>query len=210
MELRKFKAFTRENIKKNANRKLRSQGMIPAVLYGQDKPQINLKLDPKSLIDALDPEKKRNTYFELEVEGSEKSNVIIRDVQFDYLSGDIQHVDFLRIKPEERITVTVPFKVTGRSQGEKLGGVMRQVIRDLNITCPVALIPASIKYDVTPLKIDDIIRIADLDVPEDVTLNIPGRQAVVQIITARGAEEDEEGEEGEEDAEGEEGATAAE
>lgn len=207
MELNKFKAFQRTNTKKNANRKLRNEGLVPAVLYGQGKDQVNLKLDPKKLVEALDPVKKRNTYLSLEVEGAETTNAIIRDVQFNVLNGDVTHVDFLRINPEDRITVTVPFKTIGRSAGESIGGRKRQIIREFSVTCPVATIPAEITYDVTPLKIDDIIRVENLEIPEGVTLNMNARQAVVSIETARGAAADEEeGEEGEEEGATEEAA----
>ncbi len=203
MELNKFKAFQRIKTKKNANRKLRSQGLIPAVLYGMGKEQVNLQLDPKALIASLDPVKKRNTYLSREVENGETTNAIIRDVQFNVLTGDITHVDFLRINPEDRITVTVPFKTIGRSAGEAIGGRMRQIIREFSITCPVATIPADLHYDVTEMKIDDIARVEDLTIPEGVTVNMDARQAVVAVATARGAieesEEDEEGEGGEEE-----------
>ncbi len=189
MELHKFKAITRETYKKNANRKLRSQGMIPAIVYGQGKPQISLTLDPKVLVASLDPEKKRNTYIELEVEGKETSQVIIRDVQFNHLTGALIHVDFLRIDPTDKITVTVPFRLTGKAAGEKLGGARRQILRELSITCPVAKIPASISYDITAMKIDDIARIQDLDLDEEVSINLQPRQAIVQIKSARGAKD---------------------
>ncbi|MBU1240023.1 50S ribosomal protein L25 [Myxococcota bacterium] len=190
MELNKFKAVTRETHKKNANRKLRNQGMIPAILYGQGKPQISLTLDPKVLVASLDPEKKRNTYIELEVEGTETTQAIIRDVQFNHLSGKIIHVDFLRINPSDRITVTVPFNITGKSIGEKLGGSKRQVLREFSITCPVSIIPSAISYDISPMKIDDIARIQDLVLEEGIVINLPPRQAIVQVRSARGVKDE--------------------
>ena len=206
MELRKFKAFKRTEIGKNSNRKLRNTGMVSGILYGKGKEQVNLKFNPKKLIEALDPEKKRNTFFQLDVEGSDSETVIVRDVQIDALSGKIKHVDFFRIDATEHISVKVPFNILGQSLGEKIGGVVRQVLTVLPIKCEVAKIPASIVYDVSKMEIGDVARVQDLTTSDDLIIKMTDRQAVVFCSTARIMEEDLEDEE----EEGAEGAEATE
>ena len=203
MELRKFKAYQRSNVKKNSNRRLRNTGLIPAVIYGKKKAQINLQLNPKELVASLDPAKKRNTFMQLDIDGFGSESVIIKEVQIDSLSGKIMHVDFLRIDPTDRIKVHVPFKIIGKSAGEKIGGVLHQIIRDLPIECEVAKIPASFEYDVSEMQIDDIKRIEDLPLPEGVVIGMNPRQAIVSVTTARAVEvinddDDDEGSEGSE------------
>jgi large subunit ribosomal protein L25 len=198
MELRKFKAYKRTELGKNSNRKLRNTGMVSGILYGKGQDQVNLKFNPKKLIEALDPEKKRNTFFQLDVEEGNSETVIVRDVQIDALSGKIKHIDFFRIDATDHISVKVPFKVIGTSLGEKIGGVVRQVLTVLPIKCEVAKIPASIIYDVSKMVIGDVARVQDLTTSDDLIIKMTDRQAVVFCSTARIIEEevDEDEEEG--------------
>ncbi|MDA3862968.1 MAG: 50S ribosomal protein L25 [Deltaproteobacteria bacterium] len=215
MEIREFKAYKRKVTRKNKNRRLREQKMAPGVLYGKDKDPVKVKFDPKELVKSLDPKRKRNTFFKLTVEDVESHTVIIKDVQFDDLSGDIIHIDFLRVNAEDKINVKIPIYSEGKSIGENMGGRLRTILKRIPIISKVSSIPVSITYDVSELEIGDIVRVEDMDLGEEVEFNINTRQAVFIVDVPKEEVEEEteeeelllEGEEGEA-AEGEEGEAA--
>ncbi|MBN2724009.1 MAG: 50S ribosomal protein L25 [Deltaproteobacteria bacterium] len=195
MELKKFDVSLRTGTGKNVNNRLRAGGLCPGIVYGKKKQEIMVKFDPNNLVKFLDPAKKRNTYFEISVDGAESEKVIIRDASIDSLSGEILHVDFLRMEPTDRIDVTIPFILKGRSEGQKLGGKLRQIIRELPINCEVSKIPELIDYDISPLKIDTVTRIEDLPLPEGLQIELNPRQAVLMISGLKAEKTETEGEE---------------
>ena len=199
MEIRKFKVSHRTKSGKNYSHQLQRQGKASGILYGKKKDPVKVEFDALELIKALDPARKRNTYFELEVEGIETSNVIIREIQMDSLTGRIKHVDFLRVNNNDKVLINVPFKIYGRSEGVRLGGKLRQVIRELPVKAQVDSIPASIEYDVTPLGAGAILRIGDINPPENSEIVMDKRQAVV-IISSVGTKKEQTEEEAEEEA----------
>lgn len=185
MELKTFNVSTRTGSGKNENNRLRVKGMTPGIVYGKKKDEIKVQFNPNELVKFLDPAKKRNTYFQVSVDGKAPEKVIIREAAIDALTGTILHVDFLRIEPDDRHSVTVPFTISGRSEGQKLGGKLRQVLRELPITCKVSEIPEVINFDVTPLKIDTVTRIENLPLPEGLVVNLNPRQAVIILSGAK-------------------------
>ncbi len=187
MELKKFKVQVRNELGKNRSHRIRSKGLIPGIVYGKGKEEIPVLVNPHDLLKFLDPEKKRNTFFELEIEGKETTTVVVRDAQIEALTDKLLHVDFLRVSPEDMVKTMVPFKVVGRAEGVKMGGKLRQVVREMPIKAPASEIPAAIEYDVTPMKIGEILRVENLTPPEGVQLLMPARQALVIISAGRGA-----------------------
>lgn len=171
----------RKETGKNANNRLRAAKMIPAVLYGKKEPAVSLQLNPRELIKNMDPAKKRNTFFELEIDGTSKVTAFIRDVQFDTLTGDILHVDFLRTEATDMVPVTVPFRTTGRAEGVKLGGQMRLTMTQLPLLCPVSEVPAVIEQDVSAMGMGAVLRVENLKLPENIKVRLSPRQALVII-----------------------------
>jgi len=172
---------------KNENHRLRAAAMVPAVLYGKKLPSISLKLNPRDLIKTMDPEKKRNTYFLLDIEGKESVPAFIRDVQFDAMTGAIKHVDFLRSAPADVVPASVSFRVTGRAEGVKLGGTMRLTMSHLPVRCAVSEVPACIEQDVTTMGLGSVLRVENLKLPEGLQIRLSPRQALV--IVSGGQEE---------------------
>jgi large subunit ribosomal protein L25 len=185
MEICKFKVATRNTNGKNSNNRLRASG---AVLYGKNQPTISLQLDPKEFAKALDPEKKRNTFLELEVEGGEKTTALVREVQYNSVTSKVVHIDFVRTNAEDKVSVIVPFKLIGKAEGMKLGGRIRQIMRHLPISCAAGNIPSSIIYDVTPMLLEVTLRVQDLVVEDHLKVSLDGRQALV-ICTGKKEEE---------------------
>jgi large subunit ribosomal protein L25 len=202
MELSKVTVYKRDDFGKNANNKLRESGMIPGVLYGKKQETVSVKLNPKVLVDSLNPIKKRNTFFELAIENGETTTCIIKDVQIDHLTDGILHVDFLRINADDQISVKIPFTTTGTAIGVKLGGRLRHIVKALPIRCAASIIPDKIEVDITEMELRDVVRVEDITPPEGVVIEMSSRQSLVDVASAKieEVEETEEGEEGEEEA----------
>ncbi len=149
---------------KNAARRVRVKGKLPAVVYGAKEPAIALELDPKQLLRILHSETGHNTIFDLEIAGSPaKAKAMIVDWQFEPIKDKLIHVDLKRIALDVMMRVDVPVQLIGTPVGVKNdGGMLDQVLREVGIECLPGDIPSHIDVDVSALKIGDGVRIADL------------------------------------------------
>jgi len=147
---------------KNEARRLRAGGRVPAVVYGAKKQTLAISVDPKQITRILSSESGHNTIFDLQVD-SEKSKVMIVDWQFDPLKGKLLHLDLKRIAMDEKIRVTVPIHCIGEAAGVKQqGGILDQVLREVEIECLPADIPSHIDADVSELVFGTVLRVKDL------------------------------------------------
>jgi large subunit ribosomal protein L25 len=155
-------AKLREGADKNAARRLRTTGMIPAVLYGAGKEPRAISVDPKIIGRILHSASGHNTIFDVNV-GDEKAKAMIVDWQVDPIKGHLLHADLKRIAMDKTLRVTVPIEIVGEAPGVKAeGGVLDVVLREVEIECLPADIPSSIKADVSTLTFGVNIRVADL------------------------------------------------
>jgi len=164
-------------------RRLRASGRVPAVVYGAKKNTVAVSVDPKQITRILSSESGHNTIFDLQVD-SEKSKVMIVDWQFDPLKGKLLHLDLKRIAMDEKIRVTVPIHCIGEAAGVKQqGGILDQVLREVEIECLPADIPSHIDADVTHLEFGVVLRVKDL--PHGGTLKfITDEEQTVAHITS--------------------------
>jgi large subunit ribosomal protein L25 len=147
---------------KNEARRLRASGRIPGVLYGAKKQTIAVTLDPKQISRILQSKTGHNTIFEVQVDG-EKSRVMIVDWQHDPMLGKLLHIDLKRIAMDEKIRVSVPIHLTGEAEGVKTqGGILDQVLREVEIECLPGDIPSSIDADISHLVFGTVLRVSDL------------------------------------------------
>jgi len=168
---------------KNINRRLRLSGIIPAVLYGPKKQPMAISVDPQTVQGILHSETGRNTIFTLNVEGSKQDNAMVKDYQLDPVHGSLIHVDFIQIAMDRRLELDVNIELVGEPVGVKIdGGVMDFVTRSIEVECLPADIPESIKVDVTELKINDYIRVSNLEVDSKVKILSDPDVVVVTII----------------------------
>lgn len=206
----------REQTGKGAARKLRAAGMIPAVLYGSGRPSYPITLNPLQLHKVLhESEMGMNTLIDLKVTGHAEldgKTVLVRELQRDPVKGRFVHADLYEVDLQEKIEVSVPIHVTGKSAGVELGGVLDQVLRELEVKCLPRAIPDEFVVDVTPLEMGDSLHVSDIALPEGVELISDAELSVVSVVAPAKEEEPEveaeaaEGEvvvEGEEAAEGE-------
>jgi large subunit ribosomal protein L25 len=155
-------AKVREASDKNAARRLRTTGLIPAVLYGAKKDPRAIAVDPKQILKILRSASGHNTIFDLNVDG-EQAKAMVVDWQYEPLKGSLLHVDLKRIAMDQVMRLSVPVKIQGEAKGAKEeGGLLDLVLREIQIECLPTDIPSHISVDVTNLAQGDAIRVADL------------------------------------------------
>jgi large subunit ribosomal protein L25 len=148
---------------KNAARRVRVAGKIPAVLYGGGQDAVAIEVDPKQISRILFSESGHNTIFDVEVTGQTTAKAMIVDWQREPIKDQLIHIDLKRIALDKRLTVSVRVKMVGVPVGVKTaGGILDQVLREVEIECLPADIPSHIDVDVSGLGLNDSIRVSDL------------------------------------------------
>lgn len=200
-------AETREGTGKGAARKLRAAGRVPAILYGHGMDPVALSIDSRELFHLLHTGAGANVLVDLVVDGTEHL-ALPRDVQRDHIRGRFVHVDFLAVRRDEKIHVTIPLRIVGESPGVKAGGVLEHHLWELNVECLATDVPEAIDVDISGLDIGSGVRVSDLKVRSGVTILTSPEDSVVAVTQPQVAVEEEEaaeaveGEVAEEEAEG--------
>ncbi len=176
---------------KSGARAVRRAGSIPGVVYGI-KDSTPLAISPKELETLLGTRAGSNVVFQLNVEGEAASErpVIVKELQRDSMKGTIVHADFLEIRMDEKIQIAVPLTLEGESPGEKVGGNLSQLLRELEVTCLPNAIPEHIEVDISEVEIGDVVHVRDLQIPESVELVTDPDDPVLTIVVP--VEEEEE------------------
>src|SRR5918997_5394410 len=177
-----IQATEREERGKNAARRLRASGMVPAVLYGDGDGQSKPLSVPSKIVDYTLHHLGDNALYDIDI-GAGGSTARIVDVQRDPVSGRLIHVDFAPVNMQERIEVTVPLHVVGESPGAEEGGVLQQVAYEVRIESLPGDIPQELTIDVSSLGMGENLTLADLTLPEGVTL-ISYPEEVAAPVTA--------------------------
>lgn len=180
MEL-KLKAEKREESGKGAARKLRAAGRVPAVLYGHGVGPVAVSVDAKDLFHVLHGSAGTNVLVDLQVDGAQHLS-LPREIQRDHVRGRYLHVDFLAVRRDETVTVSVPVQVVGESPGVKAGGVIEHHLWELQVECLPGDVPDGIKADVSKLQVGDSLRVADLLPPQGVSVLTPPEDSVVAVV----------------------------
>ncbi len=157
-----LKSNRREDAGKGVARKLRGTGALPAVLYGQKEAPVSLSIDEHEMngILRVHPD---SAVVSLEIDGKDAVNVIVRDVQRHPARGNLLHVDFQRIRLDEKIRVDVPVRLDGESIGVKdHGGVLEHALRNMSLMCLPSAIPSAVIVDVSELQVGDTLKVKDL------------------------------------------------
>jgi len=180
-------AEIREGIGKGLARKLRAKGLVPAVFYGPRTKTIALTINPRELAKSLQTESGDNVLINLNIREGDQVNqkvVMLKEVQIDPLQGTPLHADFYEVAMDEMITIEVPIHLTGRPEGVKMGGILEQVRRLVQIQCFPGDIPRSVDIDVSALKIGDSIHGGDLRVERAKILLDPGMTVATVVPPA--------------------------
>jgi large subunit ribosomal protein L25 len=148
---------------KNAARRVRFAGKIPAVLYGSGHNPVAIEVDPKQISRILFSETGHNTIFDVEVAGQPTAKAMIVDWQREPIKDQLIHIDLKRIALDKALRVSVRVKLMGVPVGVKAsGGILDQVLREVEIECLPADIPSHIDVDITNLEMHAALRISDL------------------------------------------------
>jgi large subunit ribosomal protein L25 len=177
----KLSISPREPEGSRATRRLRRSGRVPGILYGGGAEPLSFSADARELRHAL-----AATGAVLEVsDGGSATPAILKSAQYHPVRGETMHVDLLRVDLNVAIAAVVPLELTGGEDapGAKEGGVLEQITRELNIEALPNAIPESIVHDVSAMEINDTITLADVTVPEGVTLLDDPEETVVATLT---------------------------
>lgn len=174
---------------KNAARRLRVGGNIPAVVYGGDKDPVAIQVDRKTLDDFLRKTRNEHAVFLLDLVGTGKSrHAMIRERQIDALTGETVHVDFQRVAMDKKLRVDVHIELFGEPFGVKTeGGVLDFVNRAVEIEALPADIPAALRVDVSGLHVGQHVEARQIELPAGVTLADDADKVIVSVSVIRAA-----------------------
>ena len=210
-----LEAFPRTSKKRNAMKKLRNSGRIPAVLYGRGQESSDVEIDTKEFELLVKQATSEVLLVDLTCD-SQKNLALVQQVQYHPLTGQYLHFDLHAVKADELVNVFVPIESTGEAAGVKVdGGLLEHVLFRVRLRGLPKDIPDELRVDVSAMEIGHTLHVKDLEVPEGVEILANGDNPVYSVAKPRTvieevAEEGEEGVEGEEGAEGAEGEAKAE
>lgn len=164
----------REKTGTGVAKRLRREGRVPAVVYGDDKDPISISVSARDMSDLINKsEHGIRSVFLLKLANSKQSrHAMVRELQLDPLTRSMQHVDFIRVNMDEKVHVMVPIHTEGKARGVKEdGGILDQQLREIEVECLPGDIPDEIVLDVSELGINDYIRLSDLQLPDEVELH---------------------------------------
>jgi len=180
-----LKATKRNSVTTGQVNKLRSEGFIPAVLYGGEKSNLNISVKKLQLKDLLNKETFMSKVFDLDIDGSSEK-VLPREIAYDPISDEAIHIDFIRIVKGSKIILEIPVKFINseKSPGLKKGGVLNIVRRKVELKCPTENIPNEIIVDLNNTEINTSLKISSAKLPDGVVPTITDRDFVIGTVVA--------------------------
>lgn len=185
MEKISLEAKPRLEVGKRMTKQVRGRGAVPAILYGHGMTPLALEVDSRRLHQVLHTKAGENVVIHLNVEGVKlkESTCLIKEIQHEPMTDDIDHVDFTVISLNERITVKVQLVVQNAADalGIKEGGVLDVVHHEIEVECLALQIPEKITVDVKAMKIGDALHAKELEMPKEVQCKLPPDEVVVAL-----------------------------
>jgi large subunit ribosomal protein L25 len=170
---------------KNDARRVRRDGRIPAVVYGAGKSAVPVAVDPRQVSRILHSETGHNSVFDLALDG-EKTKAMIVDWQYEPIKGSLLHIDLKRIAMDQKLRVNVPIELIGDPEGVKTqGGLLEQIVREVEVECLPADIPNVIELNVADLVFGVVLRVSDLPKNDKVRFVTDADQPVAHIISIK-------------------------
>lgn len=170
---------------KNDARRVRREGRIPAVVYGAGKSSLPVAVDPRQVSRILHSETGHNSVFDLALDG-EKTKAMIVDWQYEPIKGSLLHIDLKRIAMDQKLRVNVPIELVGDPEGVKTqGGLLEQIVREVEVECLPADIPNVIELNVAALVFGVVLRVSDLPKSDKVKFVTDADQPVAHIISIK-------------------------
>jgi len=186
LETNTLEAQPRDAGTKNHARRVRRDGKIPAVVYGAGKDSLPVSVDPRHVLRILHSATGHNTIFDLALNGGEQTKAMIVDWQYEPIKGHLLHIDFKRIAMDKVIRVEVPVQLTGIPLGVRTqGGILDQVLREVELECLPGDIPSALELDVTELVFGTVMRVSDLAHGGKLKFLTPEDAVVAHITTVK-------------------------
>ncbi len=166
----------RERTGSAASRRLRRDGLVPAILYGHGQDNQNLAV-PQKDVKAL----VRHHGKMVELKGAVKDTALVSDMQWDPLGIEVLHLDLIRVNLSESVHVTVPIQGHGDPIGLREGGILLENLHEVEISCPAGSIPESVRLNISELHVGEHLTAGDLELPDGVELVTPAETVVTHI-----------------------------
>src|SRR3954451_16440569 len=180
-----LEAQPREAGTKNDARRVRREGKIPAIVYGAGKDSLSISVDPRQVTRILHSESGHNTIFDLTLNG-DKTKAMIVDWQYEPIKGNLLHIDLKRIALDKVLRVSVPVFLVGEAAGVKQeGGILEQMLREVEIECLPGDIPSHIDADISDLTFGKVLRVSDLPHSEKLKFLSDENQPVAHVTSVK-------------------------
>src|SRR5688572_22828628 len=196
-EKKVVKAEKREGRGKNINRRLRSEGKVPAVVHGGGGACVAVSAELKALAAILRTDAGVNTLFSLDIPGEGARDVIFQDRQIDPVRGRLIHADLRRIAKGEKMEMTIPIHLVGEAEGLKEeGAVLSQAMREIKILVEPALAPESYDLDITDLAVGHSLHVSDLKIAKGIEVHEAPETVIASVVIVKEVELEPQVEEG--------------
>jgi large subunit ribosomal protein L25 len=185
----KLKLETRTNYGTKASKKLRKEGKVPTVIYGHGKEPKQCVADAKDwrAIVKLDTQ-----IFKVFLNKNKRPlNVLIKEIQHDYLTGKTLHVDLQEIDMNEEITASVPIHPVGTAAGMGMGGILDQVLHEIEVTCLPVDLPEVLEIDISEIELNDSLYVKDVVLPENLESSTDAELVIFHVAEPKVREESE-------------------
>jgi large subunit ribosomal protein L25 len=182
----------REDTGKNANRRLRAQDQIPAVVYGGGLDPLAISVSRRKMDEVYKKAGNENVVFQLQLAGTDKSrHAMVRDTHHDAVTGKILHLDFQRVMLDQKVRVVVHIQLHGEAERTKhQGGLLDFVTREIHIEALPNSIPGHLDLDVSKLAVGHHLEAGDIPLPEGVTLSDDANRVIVSVGASKLHDED--------------------
>jgi len=175
-------ADVRQETGKGAGRRLRASGRVPGILYGHGMEPVKLSISGQDLLHLFHTAGGGSTLVDLKVDG--KTHLAIpREIQRDHIHGRFIHIDFLAVRRDEKITLSVEVHEVGEAPGIRAGGVIEHHLREIEIECLPNDVPEMIPADISAMEIGDLLRVRDVPPPPGVVFLTAADTPVISVIT---------------------------
>lgn len=177
----------RESVGKKSTKAIRKDGMIPSTLYFKGDEPESISIDKIKLYQAL---KSDQRVYEVELSG-ESQYVMVKAVQYHPVTDEIIHLDFMRVRRSEKMTISVPLVLVGKPIGVVEGGILSQALNQIEISCFPTNVPDQIEVNIDKMEINSSISVADVSTDDEEVDILSSSEINVATITAPSAEEEE-------------------
>lgn len=168
----------------SASKRLRREGVVPAVVYGSKQRAYMIQVKESNFADVFRKQSSANFLVNLEIEGADEKSKLafVQDVQRNAMTGGFVHIDFQAVSDDELISATVPIHLIGECEGVKEGGLLEHLLHSIEIQCKPGDLPRDIVHDVSELGVGESIKVGQLNLPDGVTPKMD-EDVLVALVT---------------------------